>query len=190
VHEIGADLPQGGLDQRKAHILAREVFPKMGWKKPVAVHHHVLMGIAEPVKLETEDKLEQVIASKMSKSKPWTAIFIHDSPDEIRQKLQKAWCPERAVEMNPVLEIAKHVIFHENETFKIERPAKFGGSITFETYEELAKAYAEGKLHPMDLKSGVAEALTVILEPVRRYFETDNPAKECMEVVQNLKVTR
>jgi len=48
IHEIGADIPHGGMDQRKAHILAREVFPKMGWKKPVAVHHHVLMGITEP----------------------------------------------------------------------------------------------------------------------------------------------
>jgi tyrosyl-tRNA synthetase len=126
----------------------------------------------------------------MSKSKPWTAIFIHDSPDEIRLKLRKAWCPERAVDMNPVLEIAKHVVFHESETFKIERPAKFGGSVTFENYEELEKAYAEGTLHPMDLKSGVAEALAVTLEPVRRYFENDKAAKECMEVVQNLKVTR
>src|SRR4030042_1833244 len=32
IHEIGADIPHGGMDQRKAHILAREVFPKMGWK--------------------------------------------------------------------------------------------------------------------------------------------------------------
>jgi tyrosyl-tRNA synthetase len=148
------------------------------------------MGIAEPVKLETEDKLEQVIASKMSKSKPWTAIFIHDSPNEIRQKLQKAWCPERQTEMNPVLEIAEHVIFHENKAFTIGRPAKFGGSVTFECYGELEKAYGEGRLHPQDLKSGVAEALTKILEPVRRYFETDKAARECMEVVQNLKVTR
>ena len=190
VHEIGADIPHGGLDQRKAHILAREIFPKMGWTKPIPVHHHVLMGIAEPVKLETEDKLEQVIASKMSKSKPWTAIFIHDKPDEIRQKLRKAWCPERTVDMNPVMEIAKHVVFHENKTFTIERPAKFGGNVTFETCEALEKAYAEGNLHPMDLKNGVAEALISILEPVRRYFEIDTPARECMEVVQSLKITR
>jgi len=126
----------------------------------------------------------------MSKSKPWTAIFIHDSPDAIRLKLQKAWCPEREVEMNPVLEIAKHLIFHENETVIVERPEKFGGSVTFENYEELEKKYAEGKLHPMDLKSGVAEALVNVLEPVRKYFESDKSAKECMEVVQNLKVTR
>jgi tyrosyl-tRNA synthetase len=190
VHEIGADIPHGGIDQRKAHILAREVFPKMGWKKPVAVHHHVLMGIAEPVKLETKDKLEQVVASKMSKSKPWTAIFIHDTEAEIKEKLRRAWCPERIVEMNPVLEIAKHVVFHENAVFKIERPAKFGGTIEFESCQQLEKAYAEGALHPQDLKTGVAEEIGRILEPVRSYFETSKDAKECLEVVREAKVTR
>ena len=162
----------------------------MGWKKPVAVHHHVLMGIAEPITLETKDKLEQVIASKMSKSKPWTAIFVHDSPEEIKAKLRKAWCPDRAVEMNPMLEIVKHVIFHEKEAFTIERPAKFGGSVTFESMGELEKAYAEGKLHPMDLKNGVAEELAVLLEPVRKYFEADSEAKACLDVVREYNVTR
>ncbi|HJW65985.1 MAG TPA: tyrosine--tRNA ligase, partial [Candidatus Bathyarchaeia archaeon] len=84
----------------------------------------------------------------------------------------------------------KHVIFHENPIFRVERPEKFGGSVTFENYEELAEAYGGGKLHPMDLKNGVAEALVVILEPIRKYFESDKDAKDCMEVVQNLKVTR
>jgi tyrosyl-tRNA synthetase len=190
VHEIGADIPHGGVDQRKAHILAREIFPRMGWKKPVAVHHHILMGIAEPVKLETGDKLEQVVASKMSKSKPWTAIFIHDTPEEIKAKLRKAWCPERQAEMNPVLEIAKHVVFHENASFTIARPAKFGGNMTFESYEQLEKAYVEGALHPMDLKNGVAEAVSAIIEPVRNYFQTDREAKECADIVREAKVTR
>jgi tyrosyl-tRNA synthetase len=54
----------------------------------------------------------------------------------------------------------------------------------------LAEAYSTGKLHPMDLKNGVADALVVILEPIRKYFESDKDAKDCMEVVQNLKVTR
>ncbi len=190
IHEIGADIPHGGIDQRKAHILAREIFPKMGWKKPVAIHHHVLMGIAEPVKLETKDKFDQVVASKMSKSKPWTAIFIHDSREEIRAKLQKAWCPEKQAEMNPVLEISKHIVFHEQQVFTIERPAKFGGPITFENYDQLENAYVQGKLHPMDLKLGVADAIATLLEPVRYYFERDKEAKECMETVRNAKVTR
>jgi tyrosyl-tRNA synthetase len=190
VKEIGADIPHGGLDQRKAHVLAREIFPKMGWKKPVALHHHVLMGIAEPVKLETEDKLEQVIASKMSKSKPWTAIFIHDTPTQIKEKMRKAWCPEKQTEMNPMLEIVKYIVFHEIETFKIERPSKFGGTIEFESYQELEKTYAHGHLHPQDLKNAVAEELSKILEPIRRYFEENKEAKEHLETVRKAQVTR
>jgi tyrosyl-tRNA synthetase len=190
VKEIGADIPHGGMDQRKAHVLAREIFPKMGWTKPVAVHHHVLMGIAEPVKLKTKDKLEQVIASKMSKSKPWTAIFIHDTDKQISEKLQKAWCPEKLVEMNPLLDIAKHVVFHENKLFKIERPAKFGGTIEFENYNELEKAYAQGNLHPQDLKNAVAGEISRIINPIRRYFETDKQAKEHLETLKQAQVTR
>jgi tyrosyl-tRNA synthetase len=190
VKEIGADIPHGGMDQRKAHVLARETFPKMGWTKPVAVHHHVLMGIAEPVKLKTKNKLEQVIASKMSKSKPWTAIFIHDTDKQIKEKLQKAWCPEKLVEMNPVLDIAEHVVFHENKIFKIERPARFGGTVEFENYNELGKAYAQGNLHPQDLKNAVAGEISKTINPIRRYFETDKQAKEHLETLKQAQVTR
>ncbi|NWF87547.1 tyrosine--tRNA ligase [Candidatus Bathyarchaeota archaeon] len=190
IKEIGADIPHGGLDQRKAHVLAREIYPKMGWKKPVAVHHHLLMGIAKPVKLETRDKLEQVIASKMSKSKPWTAIFIHDTEEQIKEKLRKAWCPEKLVEMNPILEIVKYVIFHEKNTFRIERPAKFGGAIEFQNYKELEKSYSQGNLHPQDLKNAVAKELAIILEPIRRYFETNKEANEHLNVLKTVEITR
>ncbi|MEM3627164.1 MAG: tyrosine--tRNA ligase [Candidatus Bathyarchaeia archaeon] len=190
IKEIGADIPHGGMDQRKAHVLAREIFPKMGWKKPVAVHHHLLMGIAKPVELKSKDKLEEVIASKMSKSKPWTAIFIHDGEEEIKLKLQKAWCPEKQTESNPILEIVKHIIFHERKTFKIERPSKFGGSIEFQNYKELEKAYRQGDVHPQDLKHAVAKELAAILEPIRRYFENDKEARECLNIVKKAEVTR
>ena len=54
---------------------------------------------------------------------------------------------------------------------------KFGDPRTFRSYEELTSFYfsqdAEGKpsLHPLDLKSGVAEAVVRFLEPVAKYFE-------------------
>jgi tyrosyl-tRNA synthetase len=148
------------------------------------------MGIAEPVKLETKDKLEQVIASKMSKSKPWTAIFIHDTDQEIKDKLRKAWCPEKQVDMNPVLDMTKHVVFRENAVFKIERPAKFGGPVEFESYEALEKAYACGSLHPLDLKNSVAEELSKIIAPIRGYFETNAQAKDYLEILKQAQVTR
>lgn len=187
IKEIGADIPHGGMDQRKAHVLAREIFPKMGWNKPVAVHHHLLMGIAKPVELETKDKLEQFIASKMSKSKPWTAIFIHDTEQEIRSKLRKAWCPEKQAEANPVLEIAKYILFHEKETFKMERESRYGGLAEFQSYQELEEAYRKGQIHPNDLKENVAKGISEIIAPVREHFENRT---DLLEVFTSIKITR
>ncbi|NIO44328.1 MAG: tyrosine--tRNA ligase [Candidatus Aenigmarchaeota archaeon] len=189
VKEIGADMPHGGMDQRKAHVLAREVFPKMKWKKPVAVHHHLLMGIAEPMKLEAKDKLEQVISSKMSKSKPWTAIFIHDTEEQIKKKLQKAWCPEKQTEMNPILEIIKHVIFHEKKIFEISRDSKFGGTIEFDKYEKLEKSYEKGEIHPKDLKDNVAREISNIIDPLRKHFEKPSN-KKLLDVYKEVEITR
>jgi tyrosyl-tRNA synthetase len=186
---LGEDIPHGGMDQRKVHVLAREVFPKLGWKKPIALHHHLLMGLAEPPKVNFEDKTEQVIASKMSKSQPWTAIFIHDSEEQIREKLLKAWCPEKQAEMNPVLELAKYLIFHEKKEFLVERAAKYGGDVIFSSYEELEKEYIEGKLHPMDLKLSVAREISSIIDPIRRYFEKPSN-KKLLEVFQSSEITR
>jgi tyrosyl-tRNA synthetase len=173
IHAMDLDLVHAGLDQRKVHMLAREVFPSLHWKKPVAVHHHILPGLQEPQSsgLDEDTKLDRVISSKMSKSKPDSAIFIHDSEGEILRKLRKAWCPERVVEGNPVIEYAKYIVFHERESLTIERPEKYGGNVTLTGQAELERMYAEGKLHPNDLKNGVARELAEILAPVRKHFE-------------------
>jgi len=126
----------------------------------------------------------------MSKSQPETCIFIYDSPEDIKKKVSNAFCPEKIVELNPILEYCRHVIFRELKTFEIERPAKFGGNIEFSSYEELEKAYREGKLHPMDLKNALARELIKILEPVRRYFERNRKAKETLETVKKAQITR
>jgi tyrosyl-tRNA synthetase len=189
VKYLGEDIPQGGMDQRKVHVLAREVFPKLGWKKPIAIHNYLLMGLAEPTNVISEDKLEKVIAAKMSKSKPWTCIFIHDSDEQIKEKLLKAWCPERQASFNPVLELVKHIIFHEKEEFVIERTEKYGGDIRFSSYQELEDVYIRGELHPQDLKLSVAREIAEIIKPVRKHFE--KPAnKKLLEVFKGTEVTR
>ena len=47
-------------------------------------------------------------------------IFIHNSDDEIRTKIKKAWCEEANVQNNPLLEISKNVIFHEFNEINVE----------------------------------------------------------------------
>jgi len=180
------------MDQRKANMVAREIGEKIGCWKPVCVQHHLLQGLEKPkvTPIPQGPKREAVASAKMSKSKPETCIFIYDSPEEIKAKMGKAFCPEKIVKFNPIIDICRHIIFREKPIFKIERPAKFGGNIEYQNMQELECAYSEGKLHPMDLKNGVATELAAILEPVRRYFENNKEAKECLETVRKAKITR
>jgi tyrosyl-tRNA synthetase len=181
---LDLDIVHAGIDQRKVHMLVREVFPKLGWKVPVAVHHHLLPGLAEPVKtgLDEDNSMDARISSKMSKSKPWTSVFVHDDEKSISEKIGKAFCPEGIVENNPVLEIARYIIFHEHEELAVERPEKYGGNITFGSYTEVEEAFVNKKLHPKDLKESVAKYLNKIIEPVRTHFKGQ---ESILEVIAN-----
>ncbi|MFZ1076890.1 MAG: tyrosine--tRNA ligase [Nitrosotalea sp.] len=164
IHSMDLDIVHAGMDQRKIHMLVREIFPKMKWKVPVAVHHHILAGLGEP---ETgTDSDSQVISSKMSKSKATSGIFIHDSEEEIRSKFKKAWCPEGIVEKNPILEIFRYVIFHQFNEITIERPEKFGGNVSYTSYQQLEKDFSEKKIHPSDLKTSAGKYVSDIVRPI------------------------
>ncbi|MBI5061554.1 MAG: tyrosine--tRNA ligase [Candidatus Aenigmarchaeota archaeon] len=186
IFHLGADICQLGLGQRKINMLARELGPKLGYWKPVVVSHHMLMGLGGPKfegKFDENKEINIEISSKMSKSKPSEAIFVHDSTEEIKKKLAKAFCPEKQVEYNPVLDYCKHIIFRAEKTIEIERPEKFGGDISFESYAELEEAYRKGRVHPMDLKNATAKYLDKLIAPVRTHFEKNPRAKELYEFV-------
>ena len=102
--------------------------------------------------------------------------------DEIWNKIKKGWCEEANVDGNPVLEIAKHVIFHEFNSINIERPEKFGGNITYENYQELESDFAEKKLHPGDLKQTVGEYLVKIISPIREKLSITD---ELLELIKS-----
>ncbi|WFO75664.1 tyrosine--tRNA ligase [Desulfurococcaceae archaeon MEX13E-LK6-19] len=193
---LDLDIALGGTDQRKAHMLARDIAEKIGRKKVVAIHTPLLTSLQGPGKrMEvtiSEANIDEVLADvKMSKSKPETAIFIHDPPEAIREKIRKAYCPPREVELNPVIEINKYLLFSQpGFELYVDRPAKYGGPLTIHSYEELEKLYKEGKLHPADLKNATAEALIKMLEPVRKKILEDREARELLETLMHAKITR
>ncbi|MEM3398998.1 MAG: tyrosine--tRNA ligase [Nitrososphaerota archaeon] len=190
---MGVDICQLGLDQRRANILARELAPKLSVKKPVAVHHHMLMGLQGPVEsggFEEDAEMNLEIASKMSKSIPETSIFVHDDFETIKKKIDDAYCPPRIIRGNPILEYVKYIIFRKMKSLYIERPPKYGGDIEYWSYEELEKDYVMGKLHPADLKNAVAKALDQVIKPIREHFEKDPDARKLYEFVKSQEVTR
>jgi tyrosyl-tRNA synthetase len=183
IFELKADIAQLGMDQRKVNVLAREIGPKLGWWKPVIVSHHMLMGL-QTASTEGSDAAERSIELKMSKSNPDSAVFMDDSQQEINRKITKAWCPEKQVNENPILEYCRYIIFEKYPSFKIERPEKFGGDLDFGSCSELEASYAKGDIHPLDLKKATAKYIDELVDPVRKHFERNNNAKELLEFVK------
>jgi tyrosyl-tRNA synthetase len=193
IFQLKCDICQLGLDQRRANILAREIGPKIGLWKPVCVHHHILLGLQGPQKpegYETKKDLDIAISSKMSKSRPETCIFVHDSKEEIERKIRNAFCPEKIIQNNPILDYSKYIIFRKFKVLKIKRAEKFGGDIEVEGYDELEDLFRFGKIHPLDLKNAVAGALNELIEPIREHFEKNRKARELYKIVKEEKITR
>jgi len=143
IYYLNLDVAYGGMDQRHAHMLARDVAKKLGKKPPVAIHTPLLTGLQAGSRMNPESPLKNIPPAgqtesikpddynkqlqsnpifdstalpsdfKMSKSKPDSMISIHDDPDSVKRKISKAYCPEKQVDGNPIFEICKFVIFPE-----------------------------------------------------------------------------
>ncbi len=189
---LKADIAQLGMDQRKVNMLARQIADELGYEKPAAVHHHMLISLKPPTDLiqNVEDKLERTIALKMSKSKPDSAIFMTDKKEEIYEKIKKAYCPPNEVENNPVLEYFRYIIFPKFEKITIERKNEYGGNVDFDSYLKLQNDYQDGKIYPLDLKDNLSRYLDMIIEPIRIYFEENKEAKKLKDEVESFEVTR
>lgn len=192
IYYLNLDLCLGGTDQRRAHVLAREVSNKLGKKKPAAIHTPLIIGLSGLGRMNVSGATtNDIIDSKMSKSKPETCIFIHDGAKEIERKIMNAYCPPKQVEHNPIMAFNRYLLFSD-EGFKlhIDRPMKYGGSIEVESYNGLFDKYAAGEIHPLDLKKATAMALNKKLAPVRSYFEKKSDARELFNKLNKLTISR
>lgn len=190
---LDLDVALGGTDQRKAHMLARDTAEKLGFKKVVALHTPLLTGLSGLGRMSADrvDEELHAIELKMSKSRPESSIFVHDSPEDIGRKLMKAYCPPRQVKYNPVMEINKYILFRDRRfVLEVERPERYGGPVVFESYADLERAYTEGKLHPLDLKKATAKALADFLRPVREYFGRNREARNLLAELMKATITR
>jgi len=189
IFRLGCEITQLGMDQRKVNMLAREIGPKIGYWKPVVVSHHMVLGLSKP-ETSSKDPADMLLDMKMSKSKPDSAIFMDDSAEEIKRKLNKAYCPAKVAELNPVLEYCKYMVFERFKEMEIERTAKFGGNVTFSMYDGLEDAFRKGDLHPADLKNSVAAYMDRMIDPVREHFRKNARARKLHNFVKNQEVTR
>ena len=163
IEYLDLDLAVGGMDQRKVHVLAREVLPKLDYRSPTSIHTPIIADLGTGV-------------GKMSSSTGVT-ISMEDSTEDLREKVNAAYCPptrdpepdeDGNERENPVLELFEYHVFPRFETVVVERPEKYGGNLEYDRYDDLAADLEGGELHPADAKSALATYLDELIEPGRK----------------------
>lgn len=157
IKHLNCDVAQGGLEQRKIHMMGKDLKKELDYNF-VAVHTPLITSLKGP-------------GQKMSKSLPGSGISVTDSYEEIKNTIKGAYCPEKIVQDNPILQISRLIIFPRISSFEIKRPEKFGGNLSIKSYEELESLFEEGKIHPLDLKNTVTEYLEQIISPIRKSWK-------------------
>jgi len=192
IYYLNLDLCLGGTDQRRAHVLAREVSSKITKKKPIAIHTPLLIGLSGLRRMDVNEVTqEDLLNLKMSKSKPETCIFIHDKIEDVENKLLNAYCPPKQIAHNPLIEFNRNLLFPEKGfRLNIDRPRKYGGSINVDSFRDLCLKYEAGEIHPLDLKKATATALNRKLAPVRTYFKDNSEARELYNNLTKSTISR
>jgi len=157
---LDCDAEFGGVDQRKIFTFSEKYMPMLGYKKRAHLMNPMVPGLNGP---------------KMSSSDQDSKIDLLEDPAGVARKIKKAFCEEGNVTENGLLSFAKAVLFpllDGKEPLHFNRPEKFGGPISFNTYEELEDAFAKKVLYPGDLKNGMVESINKLLAPLREAFAT------------------
>ncbi|CDF88350.1 BN860_08152g1_1 [Zygosaccharomyces bailii CLIB 213] len=164
---LDVDCQFGGIDQRKIFVLAEENLGNLGYKKRAHLMNPMVPGLTQ--------------GGKMSASDPNSKIDLLESPKQVKKKINSAYCSPGVIEDNGLLAFVKYVIapiqqlklgkgkFH----FFINRPDKFGGPITYNSLDQMYADFKDLKLAPPDLKTGVADAINELLEPIRKEYESN-----------------
>ncbi len=167
VFELPVQLAYGGMDQRRAHVLAREVAHHYGWPVPAAIHTPLLSSLKGGGRM---DPTEGTAERKMSKSDPATSIPIPATRAEIDERIASAFCPAKEVDGNPIVEAVRWIALPWEGRFAIDRAEKHGGPIAFESEAPFLEAWRSGSLHPQDVKRAIAEVLDRLTTPARTFF--------------------
>jgi tyrosyl-tRNA synthetase len=168
---LDVDIQFGGIDQRKIFMHARELLPKLGYKK----RFHLMNGLVPGLRFEKQDNEKSKDLEKMSSSDINSKINMLDTLEQIKKKINKAYCFPKDVDDNCLLVLLSEIIFPvltvNNIKFVIQRKEKFGGDITYETFNQVENDFKKELLHPMDFKNGIVNSLNNILTSIREYFQ-------------------
>ncbi|MEC8520317.1 MAG: tyrosine--tRNA ligase [Candidatus Thermoplasmatota archaeon] len=178
IFEMDIDIAIGGMDQRKAHMFMRDVASKYGWEKATCLHTPIVSSLkASGARMESFDH-------KMSKSDPNGALLLHDTHEQIRKKMKKAYISPDDPQ-SPVYELAEHILLPEFGEIVVTPNPKFGEPSTWTDLEAFRNAVMDGTLHPLDAKFGVADGLAKGLESLANHFDANPETLDRVTALMN-----
>jgi tyrosyl-tRNA synthetase len=127
---LKVDAQFGGVDQRKIFALAKEVLPRINYKERAHMMNPMVPGLQ---------------GGKMSASDPDSKIDLLDTPDVVRKKLKKAYCPPKQVEGNGVLSFTEYVLLPASSlkygTPRFEVPRRDAEPLVYTTIDDMNKDF-------------------------------------------------
>ena len=176
---LGVDIELSGLDQRKLFGHALNIMPKLGYKKRMYLMTNMISGL-RTLKQELKEN-QNIQDKKMSSSNKDSKIDLLDSKNQLKIKINKAYCLPGDITDNCLIEMLENLVYPilniKGLQFVIERKEEYGGNITYVNSEDIKNDFKTSKLHPMDLKQGMINNIDLILDPIRKTFDTPEMKK-------------
>lgn len=158
------DLVFAGPDQTHTYGLAIDNAKRIRLKTPAFLYSRLITSLAGPS------------SGKMSKSdarigREHGIIWYDDSRGVIEEKMMMAFCPERIVENNPVMELFKYFVFQfypYSERVCVRKDGKYGREMVKMTPDQFLKSYQRNEIKPTNAKELLTYTLSSILESMNR----------------------
>lgn len=177
--------------KKRFHLMNKMVPGLRGEKKQLAKIEDADNDLKDKLKLLLEcdddklfDQLKELVESngkkevefdKMSASNINSKISLLDTKNQIKSKINKAYCLPGDIEDNCLLEMLEHIVFPilklKGDIFTVNRKEQYGGKLTYDNIDDVKNDFKDEKLHPGDFKIGVFECLNNLIEPIRKVFD-------------------
>lgn len=137
----------------------------------------------EKGKNKVEKNVERLV-NKMSASDSNSKIDVLDTEKDTQKKISKCFCLPHIVEDNTIICILEMIVFpildSRKEFLTVNRPEKYGGSVTYTSIEKLKTDYLVGMIAPVDIKMAASQYINKFLKNVRVRFQE----KEEVELIK------
>ncbi|KAL9937861.1 hypothetical protein V8E36_003406 [Tilletia maclaganii] len=198
---LGVDFQFGGVDQRKIFVLAEDILPKLGYAKRAHLMNAMVPGLkgSKMSSSDADSKVDFLDSEKDVKKKLNAAHCVEGVVEDngvlafarsvlwpiaqlrIESRAAAASSSTSEAQLPGIQRSFAAEGAPEGTILSIVRPEKYGGTLHFSSYEQLEQDFAEKKLHPMDLKTGVADAINSLLAPIRERFAADEEFRKAEE---------